>query len=160
MMVPRRWSAMRPRPRAGRGIAALEMALLLPVLVLLPTAVFDLGRALHHHERLCQTVRAAARHLGTGDAADPVRQAQAVSLALYGSLQGAGTPVVPGLSAANVQILEPGSSPGVQLVATAAGPVSLVTVSIGNWRYEPLLLPSWASLPMRTVSVTMPYQFF
>lgn len=160
MKAPRIRLRQQPCRRTGRGIAAVEMALLLPVLVLLPTAAFDLGRALHQHERLCQTVRAAARHLSTGDAADPARQAQAVSLALYGRLQGTGAPVVPGLSASNVQILEPLSSPGVQLIATAAGPVSLVTVSISGWRYEPLLLPAWASRPMRAVSATMPYQFF
>ncbi|NBO76835.1 MAG: hypothetical protein EBV28_07500, partial [Betaproteobacteria bacterium] len=51
--------------RRASGLAALELAFLLPVLVAVPAAAWDIGRALHHVERLHHGVRAAVRHLAT-----------------------------------------------------------------------------------------------
>lgn len=152
---------MRPRVRrpdrvgAARGVAALELALLLPVLVMLPVAAWEWGRALEHHERLAHAVRAAARHLATGDAADPARQEEARRLAVYGRLAGGGTPLVPGLNTAMVQIREPGSDPSVRLVSTGEGAVSLVTVTIAGLRHEPMLLPANLGFTLRPVSLTL-----
>lgn len=146
----------RALPRAA-GVAALEMALLLPVLVLLPAGLWDLGRALLQQERLHHAVRAAARHLAGGDAADAQRQDEARRLAVYGQLSGASQPLVPGLTSAMVRILEPKSEPGVQLVGTPTGPVSLVTVSIEGLRYQPLWLPV-AAFTFQPVSLTLAYQ--
>lgn len=146
------------RIHPARGVSALEFALLLPLLVMLPAALWDLGRALTQHERLNHAVRAAARHLATGDANDTTRQLEARNLAVYGRMDGAGTPIVPNLTPGMVKILEPQSTRGVELVATAAGPVSLVTVSISGVRFEPLLLPA-AAFNFRTVSLTLAYRF-
>ncbi len=147
------------RARRARGVAALELALLLPLLVVLPVGAWEWGRALDQHARLAHSVRAAARHLSTVDASDPARQAEARQLAVFGSLSGGTTPVVPGLNASHVKILEPQSEPGLQLVATAGGSVSLVCVSISGWRYEPVLLPASAALTFRPVSLTLVQSF-
>lgn len=149
--------------RAGRhqarGVAALELAVWLPVLVMLLVAAWEWGRALEHHERLAHGVRAAARHLATGDAADPVRQDEARQLAVYGRLAGGGTPLVPGLNTSQVQIREPGSDPAVRLVSTGAGAVSLVTVTIAGVRHEPVLLPARLGFTLRPVSLTLVLRF-
>lgn len=46
-----------------RGVSALEMALVLPLLLLMLGGVIELGRALHHHHVLETSVRDAVRYL-------------------------------------------------------------------------------------------------
>ena len=153
----RRASAASPTDQ--RGVAALELALLLPLLALLPAAAWEWGQALAHHERLAHSVRAAVRHLATGDATNPTRQDEARRLAVYGRLSGGSVPVVPGLQLSMVKIRQPDADPGLRMVATGAGTVSLVSVSIAGVRHEPLLLPASMGFTLRTVSLTMVLRF-
>lgn len=152
-----------PQPSIARrstsGVAALELAFLLPALVAIPAAAWDLGRALHHLERLHHGVRAAVRHLATGDAANPLRQDEARRLVVYGRVEGTNTPAVPGLQASMVNILEPESTPGVRAVVGGAGPVSLVTVQVQGLRYEPLLWPASWGFTFSPISLTLVYRF-
>ena len=150
----------RPRAqRASSGLAALELAFLLPVLVAVPAAAWDLGRAVQQMERMHHGVRAAVRHLATGDAANPTRQDEARRLAVYGRVQGGTVPIVPGLQTSMVTILEPGSSPGMRMVSSTAGPISLVTVQVDGVRFEPLLLPASWSFNFRPIGLTLVYRF-
>ncbi|MFM2186046.1 MAG: TadE/TadG family type IV pilus assembly protein [Burkholderiaceae bacterium] len=159
----------RPRPPFARvsgrrtptqqGVAALELALLLPLFVALMAAAWDVGRAVQQMERLHHGVRAAVRHLATGDAGHPARQDEARRLAVYGRLEGATTPIVPGLQMSMVNVLEPQGNPGMRLIATAAGPLSMVTVEIRGVRFEPLLLPPSAAFTFRPISLTLAYRF-
>jgi Flp pilus assembly protein TadG len=140
-------------------VAALELAFMLPIFLALCTSVWDMGRAIQQMERLHHGVRAAVRHLATGNAADATRQDEARRLAVYGRLDGGTTAIVPGLQLSMVSILEPQSTPGMRLVSTAAGPVSLVTVQISGVRFEPLLLPAIAGFTYRPISLTLAYRF-
>lgn len=147
------------RRRHASGLAALEMAFLLPALVAVPATAWDVGRAVQQMERLHHGVRAGVRHLATGDAADPTRQDEARRLVVYGRLQGSSTPIVPGLQTSMVNILEPQSTPGVRLVNSAAGPVSLVTVQVQGVRFVPLVLPASWGFTYRPISLTLAYRF-
>lgn len=142
-----------------RGVAALEMAVLLPLLAVLPAAAWEWGQVLAHHERLAHSVRSAVRHLATGDATDPVRQDEARRLAVYGRLNGGTVPVVPGLQTSMVQIRQPDTDAGLRMMATGAGTVSLVSVSIAGVRHEPILMPPSMAFTLRTVSMTMVLRF-
>jgi hypothetical protein len=117
------------------------------------------GRAVQNMERLHHGVRAAVRHLATGDAADPTRQDEARRLVVYGRVQGGTTPVVPGLQTSMVNILEPASNPGMRLVNSAAGPLSLVTVQVQGVRFQPLLLPTSWGFTYRPIGLTLAYRF-
>ena len=147
------------RPHRSSGLAALELAFLLPVLVAVPATAWEVGRAVRQMERLHHGVRAAVRHLATGDAADAARQDEARRLAVYGRLQGSDTPIVPGLQTSMVNILEPQYTPGMRLVNSAAGPVSLVTVQVQGVRFEPLLLPASWGFTYRPIGLTLAYRF-
>lgn len=153
----KRWAG-RAR-RNGSGLAALELAFLLPVVVAVPAAAWDVGRAVQNTERLHHGVRAAVRHLATGDAADPTRQEEARRLVVYGRVQGGTVAIVPGLQTAMVNILEPKSNPGMRGVSSAAGPVSLVTVQVRGVRFEPLLLPASWGFTYRPIGLTLAYRF-
>ncbi len=56
----------RPRARDDRGAAAVELALVLPVLLLVVFGVVDFGRMLHAQLRLSQAAREGARAAALG----------------------------------------------------------------------------------------------
>ena len=147
------------RARGASGLAALELAFLLPVLVVVPATAWDVGRAVQQMERLHHGGRAGVRTLAPGDAADPTRQDEARRLVVYGRVQGSSTPIVPGLNTSMVNILEPQSTPGMRLVNSAAGPVSLVTVQVQGGRFVPLLLPVSWGFTYRPIGLTLAYRF-
>ncbi len=147
------------RRRHQSGVAALELAFLLPVIVAVPAMAWDVGRAVQQMERLHHGVRAAVRHLATGDAADPTRQDEARRLLVYGRVQGSNTPIVPGLQTSMVNILEPQSTPGMRRINSAAGPVSLVTVQVQGVRFVPLMLPASWGFSFRPIGLTLAYRF-
>lgn len=148
-----------------RGAAAVEFALVMLVLVPLLLGTVEVGRALIAWDTLARSARAAARHLAVGTPSDATRQLEARCLAITGSAAAGASscsqPVLlPGLTPQMVAILEPASSPGVRAVATGAGTLDLVTVSVAG--YAPPLL-GWSVLPALTfgpISVTVPYVFF
>lgn len=101
--------------KAERGVAMVEFAIALPVLLLLLLAVAELGRLLYHYSNLLQASRDAGRFVA-GKAwnrtlgrieltATLVSQAQ--NVAVYGvpSSQN-GSPVVPELTTDDVSVVE------------------------------------------------------
>lgn len=66
-----RQTHLEPRRRGARGVAAVELALLLTPLLVMLFGVIELGRAIYSYNTLAKTVRDATRHLsqhGPGDA--------------------------------------------------------------------------------------------
>jgi hypothetical protein len=100
-----------------------------------------------------------------GTPADTVRQLEARCIVVTGSPDtSAGACARPallaGLTVQEVAILEPSSSPAVRAVATGAGTLDLVTVTVSGWRFPAL---GWSALPafsFSPISVTVPYVFF
>jgi Flp pilus assembly protein TadG len=124
--------------RAGRqrGIAAVEFAIALPVLLILLIATAELGRMLSQYDTLNKSVRDGARYLASNALQAGVMTVTAAeqtatrNLVVTGNVNGTGTALLPGLTASNV---------------TASGSTSgYVTVS-ASYTYQPILT---ASLPM------------
>jgi len=116
------------------GIAAVEMAIVLPLILLLLTPIAELGRAFIQYSRLSHRVHAGARFVADnayqGSTGVPVlttevRQ-QAISLVLYGKTAGIGQEplAVPDLTAQDLVI-----------EVTSAG---LVTLS-ADYTYRPMI---------------------
>ena len=97
--------AMAPRKRA-RGVAAVELALLMPLLLALTFGTTELGRAIYTYNTLDKTVRDAVRHLSQHGPGDPVIIAEAKCLAVFGNLTCVGTPVAPGLTTGAVAVCD------------------------------------------------------
>lgn len=118
-----------------RGLAAVEFALALPVLLLLLIATAELGRMLSQYDTLNKSVRDGARYLASNALQAGVmtvtaaEQSATQNLVVNGNVNGAGTPLLPGLTSGNVTVS--GSTSG------------YVTVS-ASYTYQPIL----ASLPM------------
>jgi len=112
------------RKSAQRGQAAMEMALLTPVMMLLMFAVFQLARVFYTYHTLQKAFRGGAGMLARSstvnycDPADPTL-VNAPNFIVYGNLAATGDPVAQGLTpdminivAERVPSVSPGSSPG------------------------------------------------
>jgi len=116
--------------RDERGTQFVELALVLPVMLLFFGAVAEFGRYFYIYSTLAKAARAGARYT-ISRPFDTTSINQAKSLIVFGDQSAgcAGTPVLPNMGCGNVEI---------QKTTTAAG-VQVVTARIVNYEYTPLL---------------------
>ncbi|HEX8117149.1 MAG TPA: TadE family protein [Pyrinomonadaceae bacterium] len=114
--------------RSERGTQLVELAIVLPVVLMLIGASAEFGRFFYTYQTLSKATRAGARYLMTEPAAG-TSDDKAKSLVVYGNQSGTGTPVVSGLTGANIQVVRTGGS--------NAFP-ERVTVRIQGYIYQPL----------------------
>lgn len=153
-----------------RGGALLELAAVLPVLALLTGLSVEFGRVLYTYNTLTKAVRSATRHLALTDSSNAASAAwiqarqEACRLALYGTLTGGSTPLLPGLTSSMVQINTSG-----KLIASTYGNsgvgcasncgISWVRVTISGYSYTPIVLPAsllqGSLLALEPISLTM-----
>ena len=94
-----------------QGLAVVELAILLPLILLLLLGTAEMARAMYEFNALTKSVRDGARHLSdkallgsSGSISVAATDAATVkSLIVYGSTAGS-TPLLPGLSPADVTI--------------------------------------------------------
>lgn len=111
-----------------RGTALAELAIVLPLFVFMFAATAEFGRFYYGYTTLAKASRVGTRYLATA-AVKGTEDAAAKNLVVYGNANGTGTPVMPGLTTANVSITRAGG--------TAVLPQT-VTVQIVNYKYKPL----------------------
>lgn len=142
----------------SRGVALIELALILPIVMVLIFATLEISKAVSEYKVITNQVRAAARFLMTRTPATGVEQAKCI--VRYGSPDvvvsnqgvvlscGAAAslaPVLPGLSesaiSTQVVIIDSRTNPATHLSQTATyGGVSttlnLVTVEVRGYQYQ------------------------
>jgi Flp pilus assembly protein TadG len=100
------------RKQSIAGLAIVEMAIVLPILMLLTLAAGEFGRAFIQYSRLSHRVQSAARFVaentlqgttGVAVLTNSIRT-QARNLVLYGTTSAGTKPAVPGLTATDVAI--------------------------------------------------------
>jgi len=99
------------------GVAIVEFAIGLPLLLLLMLATAEFGRIMVQYETLTKAVRDAGRYLASGAAVGttdvvsitPQKRLGATNLVVYGNVNGTGTALLPGLSPAAVTVSAPGN---------------------------------------------------
>ncbi|WP_298235032.1 TadE/TadG family type IV pilus assembly protein [uncultured Azohydromonas sp.] len=144
------------RRHRQRGVAIVELALVLLPLVLLLMLTVDLGRAFYTFNTLTKAARGAARHLTLVNPEDPDKRSEARNLVLYGNVNGSGTKLVPDLDSEAIEICTPALCEDHDDEPIDGGTMDLVSVRIHNYAYAPLfsaLLP--APLNFKDISVTM-----
>ena len=151
-----------------RGVAAVELAIVLLPMLILCFGITELGRALYQYNGLVKSVRGAARYLSqqnlaippAGQTADEIR-VEARSLALCGLLDCTNQqPLVPNLTLDMISVCDPVLCPATHAnVATGEGTTSVVSVLIGagNVRYTFTSLAPWVipTINFAPVSITM-----
>ena len=89
--------------RNDSGVQLVELAIVLPVLLMLFGAAAEFGRYFYEYTTLAKASRVAARYLVTART-DGTDDAAAKKLVVYGNVAGTGAPIMSGLDVANVQI--------------------------------------------------------
>lgn len=120
-----------------RGVAMVEFAVILPLLLMLFLGITELGRALLFQQRLTQAVetgaRYAARAFGAVDMTDCDALTSAVeddtrTVVIFGQLAGGGSPVIPNLDSGDVTIADVDIVPFNRTV-TGIGDVCVIQVT-------------------------------
>jgi Flp pilus assembly protein TadG len=137
-----------------RGTQLIEAAIVVPIFLILFGATAEFGRYFYEYTTLAKAAQAGARYLST-NIVDPLEDAKARNLVVYGNTAGTGTPILPGLATSHV-------------VITKQGPVPVlpetVTVEIVGYQHQPIFnmgaLMNNAGLSLNVAvkpSVTMRY---
>ena len=118
--------------RDERGVQLVELAIVLPVLVVLFAAAAEFGRYFYEYTTLAKGSRVAVRYLATaitnGDC-----DADAKRLVVYGNFAGTGNPKVTGLTTSNVEITREDKDGN-----PTAGMPNTVTIKIINYQHTPI----------------------
>jgi len=106
-----------PHRCSQRGTAIAEFAIALPLLMFLLLATAEIGRLLSQYDTLTKSVRNGARYMAakaldgsTGTVIiQPQDQTATQYLVVTGNTVGAGNPILPGLTSANITVASPSS---------------------------------------------------
>jgi Flp pilus assembly protein TadG len=129
----RRLTQIRALGRNERGIQLAELAIVLPVLLILFAATAEFGRYFYEYTTLSKAARIGTRYLVTAKVST-YEKGQAANLVVYGNTAGTGSPLIEGLTTANV-IITPKDSLG---VTQTAGVPQTITVEISGFKHQPL----------------------
>ena len=99
----RRRSLARSLARDERGVQLAELAIVLPVLLILFAATAEFGRYFYEYTTLAKAARLGARYLVTAKV-NCAEANKARNLVVYGNLAGTGSPLIEGLTTGNVSV--------------------------------------------------------
>lgn len=114
--------------REERGAQLVELAIVLPIFLMLFGAAAEFGRYFYEYTTLDKAARAGSRYLVTA-AVNNTEDTIAKNIVVYGNPAGTGTPIVKGLTTDNVIITRAGGVPVLP---------QTVTVQILNYKYQPV----------------------
>lgn len=129
----RRAAQLRSFARNQRGTQLVELAIVLPILMLLFGATAEFGRFFYEYTTLAKAARVGTRYLVTAGVSN-AEDVKAKNLVVYGNTDGTGSPLITGLTTSNVQVVRKDGNGAVQ----TAGVPRTVTVSITGFKYEPM----------------------
>lgn len=115
-----------------KGVALVELALILPLLLLLTFITTEFGRAMFEYNAITKSTRDAVRYLSFQTPGAQVTEAR--NLIVYGNLGGTGTPLVRGLTLTNV----PAATCCTWQFAGSNPVINTVTVRVTDYTYRPL----------------------
>jgi Flp pilus assembly protein TadG len=97
---------MSHKPKAQKGVAIVEFALVLPILLLLTLMTTELGRAIYQYNILTKSVRDGARYLSTQSPGSAAAITTARKLMVFGNPAATDSdpPLAIGLSLTNVPV--------------------------------------------------------
>ena len=115
--------------RRQSGVALIEFALILPLLLLVTFITTEFGRAFYEYNLITKSTRDAVRYLSVQ--APNTHTAETANLIVYGNTSGTGAALTRSLTLAMVQ------APVWQ--TTGTNPlINTVTVGVANYRFQPL----------------------
>jgi Flp pilus assembly protein TadG len=119
--------------RNERGVQLAELAIVLPLLVLMFAATAEFGRYFYAYTTLAKGARMGSRYLATA-CVKSYEDTNAQNLVVYGNAAGTGTPILPGLDPSNISIVRKDAAGN----PMAAGVPQTVTVSVTGFNFQPV----------------------
>src|SRR6266511_6460608 len=116
--------------RSDSGVQLVELAIVLPILLMMFAAVAEFGRYFYEYTTLAKSSRTAVRYLTTAcpnGTDDPA----AKNLVVFGNLAGTGNPLISGLATTIVKVTRFDSAGNV----VTGGIPATVTVEIINFKH-------------------------
>lgn len=144
-----------------RGVAAVELGILLVPLIWLVFGISEYGRAFYEYNKIVKSARSAARYLTLVAPGDALAIAKAKNLVVYGQAIGGTLAQVDGLSTSNVHVCDSKISDGPciatdqSLQFTGNGTVNLVKVMVTNVKFTSLVPGIVSDLTFGPISLTM-----
>lgn len=131
-----------------RGTQILELAIALPVMLMLLGAVGEFGRFFYTYSALTNAVRAGARHACKWERNASWTVPETTKMVVYGDYSDTSNgPILPGLTTSNVVVQANGPS---------VNNIDSVTVKIVNYQYTPLFdLGAITGIPSLTLNIPM-----
>ena len=123
---------MKRSHRTQRGAALIELALIIPLLLLMTFITTEFGRAMYEYNAVTKSTRDAVRYLSVQTPGTHVAEAR--NLLVYGNTAGTGSPLARGLSLANV----PSGSCCTWQSAGSDPIITTVTVRISSYTFHSL----------------------
>lgn len=134
------------RNQVARGAAFLELAIILPLLILLVFGALEFSLAASEYKTLAKQTRIGARYLSSRAPGDEIGQAQAICLVRTGIASNApcsGNALTDGLASAIITVQDSENSTNHRAQQSETGTysvrVNLVTVTVSGYQYEPLI---------------------
>ncbi|MDQ2921959.1 MAG: pilus assembly protein [Acidobacteriota bacterium] len=124
----RRLVRLRRLSKDERGIQLVELAIVIPIFVILFAATAEFGRYFYEYTTLAKASRAGARYLATA-AVNTTEDTRAKNIVVYGNLAGTGSPILPGMTPGNVAITRQGDVPVLP---------QTVKVQISSFKHQPI----------------------
>ena len=117
--------------RDEQGVQLVELAIVLPILLLLFAGLAEFGRYFYEYSTLAKSARLGARYLASKSVTSSKVdwKANAKNIVVFGNTAGTGEPILPGLGVANVDV---------QYIGGTTGIPDTVKVTIINYPHEPL----------------------
>lgn len=127
----RRWQRFQTLQRFrrdDRGIQLVELAIVIPIFLMLFAATAEFGRYFYEYTTVAKAARVGARYLCTA-AVNSANDTTAKNLVVYGNTAGTGSPVLTGLTTSDVVITRQGGVPVLP---------QTVTVQIIGFKHQPV----------------------
>ena len=132
--------------RREHGTQLVELAIALPLMLMLLGGLAEFGRLFYTYSTLTNAVRAGARHACRWERNAGWTFPETSNMVVYGDYSGGSTPILPGLTTGNV-------------IVQANGPtnnVDSVTVKIVNYQYQPLFdVGKLTGIPALSLSINL-----
>lgn len=139
-----------------RGVAVLELGILLLPLVLIVFGITEFGRAFYEYNAIAKGTRDAVRYLSMQGPGDPTDAGKAKCMVVYGNSGCTGSARVLGLTTAMVTVCDSVTCAGTHAAQpTGSGSVNLVTVTVTGFPFTSIVPFVVPAMVFNNISTTM-----